>query len=80
MDIFATSIKETQQNSNGAFTLCFIILSVVFIYCYAECHYAECRGAYFKHSGRNFNNEAIQFCLKTKENFTLGWNLRNFLR
>jgi hypothetical protein len=38
-------IRDTQHNSTSAIMLNVNMLSVTFFYCYAECHYAECRGA-----------------------------------
>jgi hypothetical protein len=46
LGLFATLSKnDTQHNVLSAVTMSVVMPSVVFLYGYAECRYAECRGA-----------------------------------
>ena len=45
--LFVTlSINDTQHNKIATILSVFMLSVVIYSYCYAECHYAECCGAF----------------------------------
>ena len=59
MVLFVTlSIKDFQHNDTWhKHKLSVVMLNLIFSYCYAECHSAECRGAPFEGRARGLNQK-----------------------